>query len=131
MISSMVILKKKCTFPLGFKCNCENKVFRLKKSLHGLRQAPRQWFATHSSKLCAYGFVRSYANYSLFTYRKGVTFIALLIYVDDIALTGNDTKACKQFKIYLNTYFNIKDLGSLKYFLGIEVACGPQGVFLS
>jgi len=56
--------------------------------------------------------------------------MALLVYVDDIVLTSNDTDACKQFKIYLNTCFCIKDLGSLKYFLGIEVARGPEGLFL-
>jgi len=57
--------------------------------------------------------------------------LALLVYVDDIILTRNDTKACTEFKSYLHTCFSIKDLGPLKYFLGIEVARGPQGMFLS
>jgi len=48
--------------------------------------------------------------------------MALLVYVDDIVLAGNDTHACRAFKNYLNTCFSIKDLGPLKYFLGIEVA---------
>jgi len=91
---------------------------------------PRQWFAKLSSKLCEYGFVRSYADYSLFVYRKGTVFLAVLVYVDDIVLTSNDTQACKDFKTYLHACLSIKDLGPLKYFLGIEVARDPQGMFL-
>jgi len=116
--------------PPGFTTVSPNKVCRLRKSFYGLRQAPRQWFAKLSSKLGEYGFVRSYADYSLFTYRKGKIFLALLVYVDDIILAGNDSQACKGFKEYLNSYFRIKDLGPLKYFLGIEVARGPLGLFL-
>ena len=48
--------------------------------------------------------------------------MSVLIYVDDIVLAGNNTTACIHFKDYLNTCFSIKDLGPLKYFLGIEVA---------
>jgi len=115
----------------GFTCSTPNKVCRLQKSLCGLQQAPRQWFAKLSSKLRDYGFVHSYADYSLFTYRKGDIFMALLVYVDDIVLASNDTHACSEFKSYLHASFSIKDLGSLKYFLRIEVARGPNGLFLS
>jgi len=51
--------------------------------------------------------------------------MALLVYVDDIVLAGNDTHACSAFKAYLHDCFNIKDLRPLKYFLGIGVAHGP------
>jgi len=54
----------------------------------------------------------------------------LLLYVDDIILVGNDHLACQEFKDYLNTCFQIKDLGPLKYFHGIEVAQGPNRLFL-
>ena len=57
--------------------------------------------------------------------------MALLVYVDDIVLASNDSEASTDFKAYLHSYFSIKDLGPLKYFLGIEVACGPKGLFLS
>jgi len=65
--------------------------------------------------------VRSYADYSLFTYQKGDKFMALLVYVDDLVLISNERELCAQFKVYLNNCFCIKDLGPLKYFLGIEV----------
>ena len=56
--------------------------------------------------------------------------MALLVYVDDLVLTGNDRELCAQFKVYLNNCFRIKDLGPLKYFLGIEVARNEKGLFL-
>ena len=117
--------------PPGFTCSAPNKVCRLQKSLHGLRQACRQWFVTLSSKHREYGLIDSYADDSLFAYRNGDIFIALLVYVDDIVLVGNDSHAYTEFKNYLNACFSIKDLRPLKYFLGIEVASRPKGLFLS
>ena len=98
--------------------------------LYGFKQSPRQWFAKLSSKLLDYGFVRSYADYSLFTYKKGDKFMALLVYVDDLVLMGNDNELCAQFKAYLHKCFRIKDLGPLKYFVDIEVAHNAKGLFL-
>ena len=56
--------------------------------------------------------------------------MALLVYVDDIVLMGSHDDACRKFKSYLDDCFRIKDLGPLKYFLGIEVARKAQGIFL-
>jgi len=116
--------------PPGFNTTTSNQVCRLKKSLYGLKQAPRQWFVKLSSKLIDYGFVRSYADYSLFTYKKGERFMTLLVYVDDLVLAGNDNDLCTQFKAYLHKCFHIKDLGLLKYFLGIKVVRSKKGLFL-
>lgn len=57
--------------------------------------------------------------------------MALLVYVDDIILMGNDSSASVDFECYLDAYFRIKDHGPLKYFLWIEVARGPNGLFIS
>jgi len=64
-----------------------------------------------------------------FSNHKGV-FLANLIYLDDLVHTGNDTQRCVAFKNYLHRCFKLKDLGPLKYFLGIEVARAPTGLFL-
>ena len=109
------------TLPPSFKTTNSTKVCRPQKSLYGLKQTPCQWFAKLSSTLLAYEFVRSYADYSIFTYSKGNKFMALLIYVDDLVLTENDDDLCAEFKAYLHQCFRIKDLHLLKYFLGIEV----------
>ena len=57
--------------------------------------------------------------------------MALLVYVDDIILVGNNSHACTKFKENLDACFSIKYLGTLKYVLGIEVARGSKGLFLS
>ena len=56
---------------------------------------------------------------------------ALIVYVDDIVLTCNDLEEMNHLKIYLAREFEIKDLGSLKYFFGIEVAKSKEGIFIS
>ena len=66
------------------------------------------------------GFTQNYANTSLLTYKKGKDFLALVIYVDDILLTGNNQDLINHFKHQLDQAFSIKDLGSLNYYLGIE-----------
>jgi len=57
--------------------------------------------------------------------------MALLVYVDDLVLMGNKVEACSKFKQSLNDCFQIKDPGPIKYFLGMEIARNPQGLFLS
>ncbi|XP_031279180.1 uncharacterized protein LOC116137640 [Pistacia vera] len=70
-------------------------------------------------------------DYDLFTWNKGKTFIALIIYVDDILITGNDETCIKSLKEHLNRQFRIKDLGEPKYFLGIEIARSSARISLS
>ena len=107
--------------PPGFHTNQPNVVCKLNKSLYGLRQAPQQWFFKLASALRAYGFQQSPLDHSLFTFERGSIFLALLIYVDYLILTGNDPQYCAAFKEY-HQCFKLKDLGFLKYFFGIEVA---------
>ncbi|RVW68050.1 Retrovirus-related Pol polyprotein from transposon RE1 [Vitis vinifera] len=117
--------------PPGLRRQGENLVCHLHKSLYGLKQASRQWFAKFSTAIQAAGFVQSKADYSLFTCRKGKSFTALLIYVDDILITGNDVNAIVALKQFLHSHFRIKDLGDLKYFLGIEVSRSKKGISIS
>jgi hypothetical protein len=72
--------------------------------------------------LLLHGFTQSKANYSLFTNSKGSSFIGLLVYVDGIVLTSNDIQAIADLTIFLSTQFKLKDLGPLKFFLGLEIA---------
>lgn len=67
----------------------------------------------------------------MFTYWKWDISLSVLVYVDDLILAGNNSDACRHFKKYLNDCFKLKDLGSLKYFLGIEAARSSKGLFLS
>ncbi|GJT86254.1 ribonuclease H-like domain-containing protein [Tanacetum coccineum] len=112
-------------FPSG------NKVCRLKKSLYGLKQAPKQWNAKLTSTLIENGFSQSKFDYSLYTkYDKGV-FLDLLVYMDDIIITGNNVSEIEKFKVFLKSKFMIKDLEKLTYFLGIEVIDTEKGICLN
>ena len=55
----------------------------------------------------------------------------LIVYVDDIIITGDDHKGIDELKQFLHSQFHTKDLGKLRYFLGIEVARPKKGISLS
>ena len=116
--------------PPGFTSNESGMVCRLRKSLYGLKQAPRCWFAKLAAALKTYGFAQSSSDYSLFTLHRDNIHLLVLVYVDDIIVSGNNSEAIRVFKMYLSGFY-MKDLGPLKYFLGIEVARNPTGIFLS
>ncbi|CAM8900631.1 unnamed protein product [Rhodiola kirilowii] len=106
-------------------------VCKLHKSIYGLKQASRQWFSRFSDSLIAFGFQQSLEDYSLFTLKKDNQFIILLVYVDDVVLTGTSPTLINQIKEFIHHKFRIKDLGHLKYFLGIEVARSKEGIFIN
>ena len=116
--------------PQGFHSKGENLVCKLNKSLYGLKQASRQWYSKFSTTILKYGFKQSKSYYSLFTKKFNQTFIALLVYVDDILIASNDIQAVEDLKSSLNHEFKLKDLGNLKYFLGLEVARLEKGISL-
>ncbi|KAG7563712.1 Ribonuclease H-like superfamily [Arabidopsis suecica] len=117
--------------PPGINNTDSSKVCKLKKSLYGLKQAPRCWFAKLSNALLEFGFVTNYTDSSLFTYFSGKSCLYVLVYVDDFIVGGNDSKLTTEFKRYMSECFHMKDLGPLKFFLGIEVSRGKQGIYIS
>jgi len=118
------------TPPSGLKLPKQGQVCRLTKSLYGLKQASRQWFAKLSSFLLNLGFAQSNSNYSLFIHKTSSTFTALLVYVDDIILSGNSMEIINKTKGTLHQTFRIKDLGKLKYFLGFEISRTKKGIHM-
>jgi hypothetical protein len=108
-----------------------NHVCQLKKALYGLKQAPRAWFQRFSSFLIQLGFSCSRADTSLFVFHKHSDIIYLLLYVDDIIITGNNSSLLDSFTRKLNSEFATKDLGSLNYFLGLEATPTTDGLFIS
>ncbi|XP_022872894.1 uncharacterized protein LOC111391851 [Olea europaea var. sylvestris] len=106
-------------------------VCHLRRALYGLKQAPRVWLHRVSTFLLAIGFVCSQADSSLFVLSKGADLIYLLLYVDDIVVTGNNTTVLDDFICRLTSEFSTKDLGSLNYFLGLEAHLTSAGLFLS
>ncbi|GKA99957.1 putative RNA-directed DNA polymerase, partial [Tanacetum coccineum] len=84
--------------PPGFSKPNENKVCKLKKSLYGLKQAPRQWNHKLTEALRDAGFVQSKNDHSLFVKNAGSVFLCVLVYVDDLVITGNDELEIENFK---------------------------------
>ena len=92
----------------------------MRKYLYGLRQASRQWYEKLSTVLIASSYTQSQSDFSLFTKQSATgAFTAILIYIDDMILTGNDTQEIASVKSQLDYLFKIKDLGKLKIFLGL------------
>uniref|UniRef100_A0A2N9G1B4 Uncharacterized protein n=1 Tax=Fagus sylvatica TaxID=28930 RepID=A0A2N9G1B4_FAGSY len=106
-------------------------VCRLRQALYGLKQAPRAWFHRFSSFLLAIGFICSRADSSLFVLSKGADLIYLLLYVDDVVVTGSNLALLDGFIGKLTCEFATKDLGSLNYFLGLEAHRSSTSLFLS
>lgn len=115
------------TPPPGIQLSGPNLVCRLRKSLYGLKQASREWNSKLTNFLLASGFVQSKTDYTLFEKVTPAYRLILLVYVDDIVLACSDIAPIQHIKSQLNTQFRIKDLGDLRYFLGIEVARSQGG----
>lgn len=121
----MAISKKETVYmqqPPGFiDASRPHHVCRLSKALYGLKQSPRAWFHTLSSALLEHGFAPSRYDPSLFILSSQGRTLVVLVYVDDILVTGSHNNQIMEFIGLLHSKFALKDLGPIHYFLGIEV----------
>jgi len=106
-------------------------VCKLHKAIYGLKQAPRAWFHELKTFLLQSGFQNSHADTSLFVLHLGPHLVYLLVYVDDLIITGDDVHLVNRFINLLAHRFSLKDLGHLSYFLGLEILPTKQGYLLS
>ncbi|KAK0605807.1 hypothetical protein LWI29_030936 [Acer saccharum] len=118
--------------PPGFThSTLPNHVCKLRKAIYGLRQAPRAWYNELRTFLLSTGFVNSKSDTSLFTLHQSGHTLYLLVYVDDIIVTGSSDLKVRQFIATLAQRFSLKDLGPISYFLGVEATATSRGLFLS
>lgn len=108
-----------------------NYVCKLRKTIYGLRQASRAWFDRFSTFLIDYGFFCSLADPSLFIFHSNHGSLILLLYVDDMLVTGSNPTLISKFIKLLSGEFTIKDLGPIHHFLGMEIRTTPDGLHLS
>ncbi|KAJ4758161.1 polyprotein [Rhynchospora pubera] len=118
--------------PPGFvDVNHPSHVCLLHKSIYGLKQSPRAWFHTLSTTLMELGFHGSKFDPSLFISHTAGQITVVLIYVDDIIVTGSDMTQVASLITTLQSHYPLKDLGILSFFLGISVKHTPDGLHLS
>ncbi|CAN1132933.1 Retrovirus-related Pol polyprotein from transposon TNT 1-94 [Linum perenne] len=118
--------------PPGFQDQVKGKVCKLKKSLYGLKQSPRAWFDRFTKAVKSADYYQCQTDHTMFIKcTKSGKRAILIVYVDDIIITGDALDEIQKLKKYLATEFELKDLGELKYFLGMEVARSNQGILLS
>jgi hypothetical protein len=116
--------------PPGYS-DCFDKVCLLRRVLYGLKQAPQAWFVKFSNIIHQFGFSSSSYDTTLFIRRSYKGMILLLLYVDDMIITGDDHSSISDFKLFLHQQFEMKDLGHLSYFLGLEVSSDSISYYLS
>ena len=119
--------------PPGFETISDvNKVCKLQKSLYGLKQSPRAWFDRFTRAVKKHGYSQGQVDHTLFTkFSRNGKIAILIVYVDDIIVTRDYTKEMDCLKEVLAREFEIKDLGTLKYFLGMEIARSKKGIVVS
>ena len=96
----------------------------MKKALYGLKQDPRAWYGRIDNFLTSLVFTKSKLVPNLYMNIMDDEPIILLLYVDDLFLTGNE-KQITDCKKKLAEEFEMKDLGLMHYFLGLEVWHSP------
>ena len=117
--------------PPGFlRRGAEHLVCKLHKSLYGLRQSPRAWYAQLHTALLAWKLLQSHADPNLYFAHIQDHTIALLVYVDDIIITRSNTHLITQLKRYLQRTFQTNDLGPLHRYLGVQFDTVPTGLHM-
>ncbi|KAL2234876.1 UNVERIFIED_CONTAM: Retrovirus-related Pol polyprotein from transposon TNT 1-94 [Sesamum indicum] len=106
-------------------------VCHLRHSPYDLKQTSRQWNLEFTLSLEWFGFHQSSHDHWLFIKGLGSDFIGLLVYMDDVLIMVPTVTLISQVKAYLDNAFSIKDLGSARYFLGLQIACSDLGTSLS
>lgn len=103
-------------------------VCRLKKSLYGLKQAPRAWYAKMDSYLLSQGFIRCKSDPNVYMLRSTDSLLIIVLYVDDLLITGSSISAIATVKTTLHDRFSMTDMGLLHYFLGLEISQSDSGI---
>ncbi|CAL5357317.1 unnamed protein product [Camellia sinensis] len=109
--------------PDGFKvAGKEDWACKLKKSLYGLKQSPRQWYKRFDRFMTEKKYTRNQYDHCVY-FRKlsNDSFICLLLYVDDILIASKNKVEIDKLKAHLAREFEMKDLGEAKKILGMEI----------
>ncbi|GJW81960.1 putative ribonuclease H-like domain-containing protein [Tanacetum coccineum] len=118
--------------PLGFvDPKFPNKVYKVQKSLYGLHQSPRAWYATLSTFMLKSGYRRGTIDKTLFIKKDKKGIILVQVYVDDIIFGSTKKFWCDEFEALMKSRFQMSSIGELTFFLGLQVKQKEDGIFLS
>jgi hypothetical protein len=99
----------------------EHLVCKLKKSLYGLKQSPRMWYQKYDTYVLSLGFTRAKSDHCVYYKAEGDRKLIIALYVDDMLFIGNSKEMISELKSQLSLKFEMKDLGSAKFILGMEI----------
>ncbi|KAJ9558239.1 hypothetical protein OSB04_012853 [Centaurea solstitialis] len=118
--------------PPGFEdSKFPDKVYKLRKALYGLHQAPTAWYDTLSTYLLENQFERGVIDKTLFIKKKGSDLLLVQIYVDDIIFGSTKEEMCKEFKDLMHKRFKMSSMGELTFFLGLQVKQKEDGILIN
>ena len=103
---------------------------KLRKALYGLKQALRAWYGKIAEFLTQSGYLVTLTDSSLLVKANEGKIAIVLVYVDDLIITGDDETEILRTKENLSIRFHMKELGQLKHFLGLEIDLTQAGIFL-
>ena len=109
------------TQPEGFISENGSKVCKLQRSIYGLKQAPRSWNIRFDETIKEFGFSQKSDEPYVYKKSSGSVVVFLVLYVDDILLTGNDVSVLQSIKIWLSKNCSMKDFGEATYIKGIKI----------
>ncbi|GJT16765.1 retrovirus-related pol polyprotein from transposon TNT 1-94 [Tanacetum coccineum] len=106
-------------------------VYKLKKALYSLKQAPRAWYGMLLSFLISQQFSKGAVDPALFTRHAGNDLLLVEIYVDDIIFASTNTAMCNEFANQMTTKFKMSMMGQMSFFLGLQISQSPRDIFIN
>jgi len=96
-------------------------VYKLKRSLYGLKKSLRMWYQNIDTDILSLGFVRSKFYHCIYSKKEGGCFIYVALYVDDMLLVGNNMDSIKEVNMKLSFEFDMMDLSAVNFIMGMEI----------
>nr|GEY16989.1 retrovirus-related Pol polyprotein from transposon TNT 1-94 [Tanacetum cinerariifolium] len=106
-------------------------VYKLKKALYDLKQAPRTWYDMLSSFFISQHFSKGAVDLTLFTRKAGNDLLLVQIYVNDVIFASTNTAMCNEFANQMTTKFKMSMMGQMSFFLGLQISQSPRGIFIN
>ena len=107
-----------------------SKVCKINKALYGLKQAPKEWYDRINTWFLQQGLVRSKNDPNLYFSDKNGKLMILLLYIDDLLITGDNQEEISCLKCALQEEFEMTDLGEASNYLGAKIHRNKNGIFI-